>query len=128
LRDATVFSQSRRIVFQTPVARNSVEALLKACIANVGKQLSFDSVIPGQIKLAASLPREGGVLFLSQTTLDRVDVQTLPGWHDADCPGISEMEIVVNVMVFGLGQETVANAVATSLQGLGDTNEIREIT
>ena len=127
MREATVFSQSRRIVFHTPVARTAVEDLLKACIANIGGQLAFDNVILGHIKLVGRLSGEGGVLFLSQTTLDRVDVQALSEWLHADSPDISGMEIVVNVMVFGPSLETVTNAVNSSLQELGDASEIRKI-
>jgi hypothetical protein len=124
LREATVFSQSRRIAFHTPTARNVVEDLLKAGIANIGRQLATDNAILGHIKLAGSLPAESSVLFLSQTMLDRVDVRTLPGWVNPDCQGILEVEIAVNVMVFSHSQETVTNAVNSSLQGLGDVNEI----
>ena len=116
MREPTVFSQTRSIKFDSPVARNVVEEHLKTSLANIGTQLAFENVIIGHIKLVCRLPEEGGVLFMSLTMLDQVDVQALPGWQHADGFGIINMEIVINVLIFGHSLDGVKKTVDSSFE------------
>lgn len=118
MSDATVFSQSRSIVFEKPVTRIEVEGLLKNFMSVVGTPLSYNGVILGHIKVLARLTTKEDFLFFSLTRLNHVDVKASPEWSPTDCSTICNMELDINVLVFGHSINMVEKVVDTSLQEL----------
>lgn len=115
--NATIFSQSRTIVFDKPVARNQIEGLLKKCAGDIGGQLSYDKVILGHIKMLAYLSSKEDFVFLSLTAVDRIDVQFSPRWNASETE-VDKVELDINVLLFGHSLEKVKSAVDSSLREL----------
>lgn len=116
MSNATVFSQSRCIIFEEPVTRIEVEGLLKKFMSAVGTPLSYNGVILGHIKVLARITTKTDFLFLSLTRLDHVDSKASPEWSSMDCSKIYNMELDINVLVFGHSISMVEKVVDTSLQ------------
>jgi hypothetical protein len=118
LSEATVFSKERRVVFDKPVTRAGVELLLKEFLVGLGNPLAYGKAILGHIKVMARIPDQEDFLFLSLTTVNRVDAKPSPDWCREDPPNICSLELKVNVLVFGYSLATVEKLVEASLQKL----------
>jgi len=116
--NATVFSRLQPIVFKEALTRLEVEEVLKKFMSAVGSPLSYKGVILGHIKVSARLEGKNDFLFLSLTRLDKVDVKASPQWCPTDGAAIRNMELDINVLVFGHSIEMVEKIVCTSLQEL----------
>lgn len=119
MSDATVFSRSRQFVFEKPVTRTEVEGLLKKMLHAIGEQLSYNTVILGHIKVLARSSTGDDYLFLSLTRLDRVDVKASPDWSRLECDVIDNIELAINVLVFGYSSSTVEKVVDAALKSSG---------
>lgn len=117
--NATVFSQLRLITFAESRTRIEVEELLKKFMSAVGTPLSYNGVILGHIKVLARITTKKDFLFLSLTRLDHVDSKASPEWSSTDCYKIDNMELDINVLVFGHNISMVEKVVDTSLQEFG---------
>lgn len=121
MSDATVFSRSRQLVFEKSVTRTEVEGLLKKMLHSIGEQLSYNAVILGHIKVLARLSTGDDYLFLSLTRLDRVDVTASSDWLRLECDVIDNIELAINVLVFGYSSSTVGKVVDAALTSSGLT-------
>ncbi|XEQ92016.1 hypothetical protein SCACP_08310 [Sporomusa carbonis] len=120
-RDATVFSQTRRIVFEKSLTTPEVERRLRDFIRSVGKALSHNEIILGHIKVLAKLPEPAAehFLVLSLTRLDRVDVTPSDCWRNRDGVILDSLELYVNVLVFEHTLSAVKKVVNDALKDLG---------
>ncbi|EGO62998.1 hypothetical protein [Acetonema longum] len=116
--DATVFSRSRQVVFDKPIAKAELEELLQQIMNRMGEPLAYNGVILGHIKALARLPEENQYLFLSVTRLDQVDRKVSPEWSRRQGP-IDRMELAVNALVFGHSSSEVEKIVEESLKKAG---------
>ena len=118
--EATVFSRNQRLVFMEPLTPPAAESLLREFIAAIGRALSRNEVILGHIKVLAKLtgstPEQ--FLFLSHTRLTQVDVTPSKYWPDGDA-GVRNLDLCVNVLVFGYTMGEVEKVVMAALQALG---------
>lgn len=117
--DAAIFSRSRTIVFDRPVARSEIERLLKKCLGNIGRQLSFNKVILGHIKMIAYLSGKEDFIFLSLTSTDRIDSKFSPSFQNSlNEEEIKKADLDINVVLFGHSLRKVKLTVNSSLQKL----------
>ncbi|QDR81636.1 hypothetical protein [Sporomusa termitida] len=119
--EATVFSRNQRIIFAEPLTTPAAESLLQEFIGAIGRALSRNEVILGHIKVLAklsdSVPEQ--FLFLSHTRLTQVDITPSKYWPNDEEAGVSNMELCVNVLVFGYTMNQVEQVVAEALHELG---------
>lgn len=116
MSDASVFSQSRQVVFAKPVTREDLKRLLNTFLLTVGEPLSYNGIILGHIKVMAKLPAGEHYLFLSLTRLDRVDTKTSPAFMPTDDANVDSIDLTVNVMVFGFSRSAIETVVNAALQ------------
>ncbi|HWR45737.1 hypothetical protein [Sporomusa sp.] len=119
--DATVFSQNHRIVFEKSLTTLEVEGLLQDFIASIGRALSRNEVILGHIKVLAKLSESAPeqFLFLSHTSLTRVDITPSKCWPNGEEVSLNSLELCVNVLVFGYTMSEVVKVVTEALDDLG---------
>lgn len=113
MSEATVFSQSRQLVFEKPVTRADIEKLLMKMMEDIGEPVSYNKVILGHIKVLARFTNEDDYLFLSLTRLNQVDSKVSPGTFS---DSIDRVNLNINVLVFGYSMETVEKVVTAALQ------------
>jgi hypothetical protein len=119
--EATVFSQSRHIIFKEEIDILEAEQLMRELITSIGKELSYNEVILGHIKILAKLlqPVAEHFLFLSLTRLDQVDIVPSECWPKEGDISLDRLELYVNVLVFGHTMCKVEKVVNDALKGLG---------
>lgn len=122
--DATVFSRIYRSSFKNPVTVRESERYLETFIAFIGDKLSCNGIILGHIKLLAKVPaKQNGkesFIFLSLTRAGCIDITPLAGWQDNGYKLLAEMELHLNILVFGYSRQQVQRTVnkARRLSGL----------
>jgi len=115
LSDATVFSQTRRVVFAKPVSGIGLEKVLRDFLGALGEPLSYNGVILGHIKVMVRIPASEDLFFLSLTKLDRVDIKTSPTYSRTDDNNIDSIELTINVLLFGYSRSTVEKTIGAAL-------------
>ena len=114
MSEATIFSQVQRIAFDSPVTKAEAGALLKKFLITIGEPLAYNKIILGHIKMLAKATDENDFLFLSLTRLDQIDVKSSPIWANDKFTAVDELELTINVLVFGYNKATVTKAVAAA--------------
>jgi hypothetical protein len=115
LSDATVFSETRRVVFAEPVTGAGLAEALHRFMVALGEPLSYKGVILGHIKVMAVIPASGDFLFLSMTRLDRVDTKASPTYPQGNHSGIDSVDLTINILLFGCSRGTVERGIDTAL-------------
>lgn len=120
--EATVFSQSRCILFKQTITTLEAEQLLREFITSLGRDLAYNGVILGHIKVLARLwqPAAEPFFFLSLTRLDWVDITPSEFWAKQGCVSLDHLELDVNVLVFGYTMSQVEKVINNALRDLGN--------
>lgn len=115
---AVVFSKVYRIGFAEFLAKQQAENLLKDFLNSVGEPLTYNQIILGHIKMVARVPENQEFLFLSMTQLDQLDVKQSAGWSYEGFTKVRNMELDINVLIFGYSRIKVEMVVQNSLRKL----------
>lgn len=122
--DATVFSRIYRGNFKKPVTLQESEKYLKKFVTLIGNELSCNGIILGHIKLLAKIPSkqvgEESFIFLSLTRLECIDIIPAIEWESNRGNLLEELELHLNILVFGYSQQLVQRTVnkARKVSGL----------
>ena len=114
LTDATIFSRTYMLSFTEKLGKPAIEAAVKQLISNIGAPLAHNNIIVGHIKLLAKLSDEE-FLFLSLTRLDHVDIKTSALWQTNLPAETAELQLDVNVLMFGYGRKVIEETVRAAL-------------
>ncbi|SMC32041.1 hypothetical protein [Sporomusa malonica] len=119
--EATVYSQSRYIIFRNNITTLEAERLLRELVMSIGRELAYNEVILGHIKVLAKLlqPVAEHFLFLSLTRLDQIDVVPSECWPKEGDVIIDRLKVYVNVLVFGHTMSKVEEVVNNALKSSG---------
>lgn len=119
--EATIYSQSRYIIFRNNISTLEAERLLRAFVMSIGEELAYNGVILGHIKILAMLlqPVAEQFLCLSLTRLDRVDEVPSEGWPGEGDVMTDRLKIYVNVLVCGHTISKVEEVVNQALKNSG---------
>ncbi|HWR37943.1 MAG TPA: hypothetical protein VN611_00465 [Patescibacteria group bacterium] len=115
--DATVVSLSEIVGWQQPLAPQQLEQRLTRFLDRLGGTLQYKGIIPGHIKMVAACDGDPErFLFLSMTTIDRVDRKPSAAWSAESASALASVRLDINVLVFGHEKSFVTERVSMGIR------------